>query len=166
MAERSNEQRHVDPEKRYPHNAIGAFDAGAMLDLRVRIALNVLTNSPAAASFVSALTVGIDCSLKPEEANKVATSAARYAARFALEAASELLGLADERGLIEPIPPAGDELDQTLADYAKRQGQFGVEQQVEGAMYGQKKQAELQREGGLRIAVVGPGMAPHASGHR
>lgn len=89
-------------------NALDGFRNGACLDLRVRLAMEILAHS----SWIG------------EAANPAA------AALVALEASTELFALAEQRGLIEPFPEDG-ELGRYLKNHCKRQVAWQLEQQAE-----------------------------------
>lgn len=79
--------------RRLRDNALDGFRNGACLDLRVRFAMELLTHSPIFVNFLS------------ENPQRVES---KLASEIALDIASDLFRLAEDRGLIEPFAPMDD----------------------------------------------------------
>jgi hypothetical protein len=92
----------------YPPNILEAFSAGAMMDLRVRLAVQILAGG------------SIDG----------AESAARNAV-FALNIACSLIEEGERRGFVKPLDQHTTGMAD-LIDHAKRQGEAGAHQQLHG----------------------------------
>ena len=92
-----------------PDSPFEGFRCGANLDLRVRLAMDMLTHSPMFAP-------GKDSAGTPEEA-----------ALFALDAATYLFDTAHERGLIKPFGKVAD--DPHLMAHIDRQIEFQITSQ-------------------------------------
>lgn len=128
--------------RKYRDNCIDGFRNGAVLDLRVRLGIEVLVHGGLFAALMGAL---------PERAVEADVAALpKVAAAMALEAATELLKLAEERGLVEDFPD-GAEIGKGLRDHAKRQAHF----QFEGQREAQRVASEQ-----LRPAMVAPLVKP------
>ncbi len=104
--------------KRYQDNALEGFRNGCLLDLRVRWAFELLRGG--ALSDVDDTPAGV--------------------ASYALDVATELLALAESRGLVEALPADGGELTPALMDQARRTASFQALQQIEGQRFGQDYQ--------------------------
>ena len=104
-----------------PDSPFEGFRCGANLDLRVRLAMDMLTHSPMFAP-------GKDAAGTPEEA-----------ALFALDAATYLFDTAHERGLIKPFCKVAE--DPHLIAHMDRQ----IEWQVKSTKAAQKAQEEASR---------------------
>lgn len=111
-----------EPDVKYPHNPLEGFANGCLLDLRVRMALQILTHSPMYA---------IVSPPPPEHSEIVAT--------HALDVATALLALAESRGLVDPIPDDDGELSPALRAQARRTGSFTILQQVEAQKFAQRE---------------------------
>lgn len=125
---------------KYPHNVLEGFGNGALLDCRLRLAMNLLTYSPMFAS--------------PE-----AGTEPRRIAELALEVVEELFSQADARGWIDPLPDLA-EIGPELRDQAKRTAEFQATQQVHGNMIGQS----LMEAGQPKVIPVNP--TPRGPGGR
>ena len=97
-------------QRKYPHNVLEGFGNGALLDLRVRFAMQMCTHSP---------MIAVN-GAPPQEL-----------ARAILDFADALMNEADARGWIDPIP-ADAEIDADLRDQAKRTAEYQASQQVHG----------------------------------
>jgi hypothetical protein len=117
-------------ESAYPDNEVDGFRMGALFDLRVRIAVEMLQGGD-----LSALRWQV--SGGPEEAG-------RELARACLAAATELVRLAEEQRLVKPFPDGG-EISTTLKRHAPRIVRWQAEQQIAGH--------RVQQELAGRIAV-------------
>lgn len=109
----ANQQKVEAPpaQKLYPQNVIEGIGNGCLLDLRVRMAINMLTSSPMFAGGVSDVIGGT------------------MAARIALDCATELLRLAEERGLVQPLPD-DDNLNRQARLQARRTARYSVASQM------------------------------------
>ena len=125
-----------DEMKKYPHNALEGFGAGCLMDLRVRLAIEFLKHSPMYTSPSTDVPL-----ISPSEA-----------ALHALTAATALLDIAEQRGLIEPLPEDGD-LSPELRAQAKRNASFQALQQIEGQRF-----VQLETSGISRVVPMAPGM--------
>ena len=128
--------------KLYNHNALEGFGAGCLMDLRVRLAIEFLKHSP-----MYAPTVGLPGTLLDPRCLSPAE-----AAIHALGVATALLDVADERGLIEPLPEDG-ELSPELRAQAKRNASFQALQQIEGQRFMQNETSGISR-----VVPMAPGM--------
>lgn len=95
--------------RKYPHNVLEGFGNGALLDLRVRLAMQMLTHSPMYSSG------GVPGDI----------------AAHALETSRQLLERAEGFGYIEPLPDL-PEIDGALKDQAMRTAEYQARQQVHG----------------------------------
>lgn len=120
-------------ERRYRDNPIDGFRNGVCLDLRVRIAIDLLTHGGLFEALIASFK-----GKEPTEADMVALP--KVAAVVALESAAELLRLAEERGLVDDFPE-GAEIGRGLRDHARRQANF----QTEGNREAQRIAAEQLR---------------------
>ena len=91
-------------------NPLDSFRNGACLDLRVRVAIDLLTHSQ--------MFAGVEGGDKPGPI-----------AAFALDVATELFALAETRGLIEPLDAS--EGRARLSDHIRRQVDYQLETQTE-----------------------------------
>ena len=132
-------------DRKYRDNAIDGFRNGACLDLRVRLAVEVLVHGGLFDTLVRAAARGGEVTMADWEALP------RTAALMALESASELLRLAEERGLVEDFPQAPD-IGRGLKDHAKRQATF----QLEGNREAQRQAADTLRT----VRPAGPLVKP------
>ena len=111
-----------------PDTPFEGFRSGANLDLRVRLAMDMLTHSPM-------FSPGKDAAGTPEET-----------ALFALDTATYLLDVAAERGLIKPFGKVAD--DPHLLAH--------IDRQVEFQITSNKKAQRAQEEAGrIKTAVHG-----------
>lgn len=123
--------------RKYPHNVLEGFGNGALLDLRVRLAMQMLTHSPMyASSFrpyegkeITAVTVSDDGRAPAVTMSTAPTP--QTLAKHALDLAHEVLSQADARGWVEPIPDL-PEIDGPLKDQAHRTAEYQARQQVHG----------------------------------
>lgn len=119
----------------YPHNELDGFQNGCNMDLRARIALNLLQHSPIFHRMLPDNPQGFG--LIPKE---MVTAAC--------DLAEELLRQSKERGWIEAFPADG-ELTDRLREQGKRAATFSAVQQIEGAKAMHNEQA--------RVVPVAPG---------
>lgn len=123
---------------KYPSNELDGFASGAMLDLRVRFAMNLLQHSPmfqgAFAEYGSAGATDEQDAALPKE---VAT--------IALDTATELLDLAEKRGLVEQFNDYDTEPTDRMRAQAKRVAAWQVLQQLEAQRFAQNEQTGISR---------------------
>jgi hypothetical protein len=119
----------------YRQSALNGFENGCLLDLRVRIAMDLLKGP----LFANVVAEGVE--FPPME------SSPGGIACHALDIASELLKQAEARGWVDPLPDDGG-LNRAGRLQASRVGRFGAVQQMEA----QKAMAEDQG----RVSAVGP----------
>lgn len=126
--------------RKYPHNVLEGFGNGALLDLRVRLAMQILTHSPT-------LNIVHPDRLRDDES----LLHAREVANMVLNLANELLSQAEARGWIEPLPDL-PEIDGPLKDQAMRTAEYQARQQVHGNGVAQKI---MQEDAPKVIPMVG-----------
>jgi|SRR5580692_1475326 hypothetical protein len=126
---------------KYPHNVLEGFAMGALLDLRVRVAVD-LVKSP---MFEGAYA---------RDSHPHAIDAV---AEFALSVAGALFDQAEARGWIEPIPGNEDvDLPDSLRAQALRTAGYQVTQQHEGGkMLGRMQSGELMPEQSIMSQIKG-----------
>lgn len=117
--------------REYPQHILDGFSQGALLDLRVRFAMQLLTHSPMFAS------------------NDLVAFSAEGAAQKALQVADAVLRLADEQGWIKDFDNESP-LPESLGLQAARMGAFEAFKQI-GA------QSALASARGV-VAPAGPGV--------
>lgn len=129
-------------EPKYPHNILEGYGTGALLDLRVRLAINFLQHSPMVQEVTRATLANLP-------AGKVG-EAPMWVAKFALEVADELLKEGAARGYVSPLPDPEDTTI-TAQDRAQavRTARYSVLQQMAGAKV-------AQEEGAGQIIPVAP----------
>lgn len=118
----------VDQPPLYPSNVLEGFGSGCLLDLRVRLAVDLL-KSP---MFTSMSVDGMRAPEIPGEC-----------ARFALDLATALMAEAESRGLVQPIPADNGELPDALRAQARRTASFQALQQIEGGRFVQEEQGRV-----------------------
>jgi hypothetical protein len=128
-----------DVGPKYMGNVLSAFEAGAQLDLRVKLALEFL-KSPL---FSDALQSGV-----PSSEPSVVVVDTRGLAEIALDLATDLLELGAERGLVCDLPDHG-ELSARMKHHIERSVAAGSFQAIES-----------QRA----ARTAGPMLAPHFNG--
>jgi hypothetical protein len=122
----------------YPHNILEAFGNGCVLDLRVRFAMDLLRTSP--------IFEGVGSEFSPEHIAVLP----KACAAFALALATELLALAEQRGLVEPLPD-DDGLNRQLRLHAARTARYSVWQQLAGARVAAEEQPRVGAAPGGRV---------------
>lgn len=110
---------------KYPHNELEAFGTGAMLDLRVRFAFELLKHSY------------MYSRIEPIEP--------KDAAVHALDTATALLELAEQRGLVTAYDDENTEPSDRIRAQAKRTSAFQVLQQLEGQKFAQNEATGISR---------------------
>lgn len=103
-------------EKRYPHSVLEGFGNGCLLDLRVRLAVDLLKGP----LYANVVAEGVELGTEDN---------ARDIAVHALDVATALMSIAEARGLIEPLP-GDDGLDLQCRLQATRTARYGVLQQI------------------------------------
>jgi hypothetical protein len=119
----------------YPSNVLEGFGTGALLDLRVRFAMDLL-KSPL---FSNVVAEGV------EFRDDITTAGG--IAEHALDIAVALLAQAENRGLVESLPD-DDGLNRQLRLQAARTARYSVWQQLAGARVAAEEQP--------RVGPVGP----------
>lgn len=129
-------------EPKYPHNILEGYGTGALLDLRVRLAINFLQNSP----MVQEVTRATLSNLPKDKVGE----APMWIAKFALEVADELLKEGAARGYVDPLPDPED-TGITAQDRAQavRTARYSILQQIAGPKI-------AQEEGAGQIIPVAP----------
>lgn len=116
---------------KYFSNLISAYEVGAQLDIRFRLAVeNIKAHAPALGQ-------------SPEDF-----------AKFHLDAATALVDLAEDRGLALPLPD-DDQLPKGLRLHLRRNIRQQVYQQAVGAEIGAEEMPSLQR-----APLLPPGRGP------
>ncbi len=113
-----------------PDNPLDGFRNGCLLDLRVRLAMELLVHSNAWVY------------MRSPDARQAYSP--KFAATAALDTATELFDLAESRGLVKPL----GEVDEHLMAHIRRQVVYQIETQKE-----QQRQAE--QSGRIAKAVHG-----------
>ena len=121
----------------YPSNELEAFGTGAMLDLRVRMAIKFIETSP---MFHNALDLKV---------------AEKDIAIIALNVATELMALAEAHGLVTPYDDSDTEVSDRLRAQAQRTAKYQVVQQSEGQRAMQNEQSGISR-----VMPMAPGFKP------
>lgn len=121
----------------YPHNVLEGFQNGCLLDLRVRLAVEI-AKSPVCQGMASMWNSPI-----------LAADIPPQIAIFALNLAEAITAEAESRGWIQPLP-TDTQLDDVVESQAKRTGQFQAAQQH----YAQKHMADLQSNNLVRGQVI------------
>jgi hypothetical protein len=122
----------------YPANPANSFDTGAMLDLRVRIAFDLLKSPMYEGVCLKAASM--------EELEKQPEVLARHA----LDTASALIALSEERDLVRPLPmddpdsPLSKEDMERMTDQAGLMGAFQAASQNTATEIVQRFQREKQ----------------------
>jgi hypothetical protein len=119
----------------YPSNPLSAFEAGAQLDLRVRMALQLLQSSPLFT--LSPITRNDVTEPQPDEKMVKATVSA------ALMLASELIEQGKQLGLVQPLPQH-DLLPVELQHHLSRQARAQVFVNGRGQVIAQQEQPVVQ----------------------
>lgn len=128
----------------YPNNILESFGTGALLDLRVRMAISILNTSPI---FTGASSEKLDSGFTGKEWAKAITT-------LALDLATELMAESERRGLVEPLPDS-DEIGDQLRKQAKRSASYNALMQIEGNKFIQAEQSRLSPP--FPMAPRGPG---------
>lgn len=128
--------------KRYRDNALDGFRSGAVLDLRVRIAVELLTHSP---MFGPGPTQPVPM-LVP-----AGHSVAKDRATMALDVATELLALAESRGLVEALdsPEGAMHLEANV----RRQVEYEATKMRIGTEIGAREQGRVATVGNYDVAA-------------
>ena len=115
----------------YPDNSLEGFRNGALLDLRVRYAMDLLKSE--AVGLIGQIAFDVD-----EEGDS--GSSTRMVAEIALDLADAVLGCAEVRGWVKPLESG---LSEAVERQAALTGAFGALQQVEGQKYAQGLQSKV-----------------------
>lgn len=134
----------MPPPIKYPNNILESFGTGALLDLRVRMAIGFLNTSP--------IFSNVQHSRSEEELDRLP----KQCALMALDLATELMAEAERRGLVEPIPES-DEIGDQLRKQAKRSASYNALMQIEGNKFIQAEQSRLSSPFPLAPGARGPG---------
>ncbi len=130
-------------QKLYRHNVLEGFGNGCLLDLRVRLAIELLKSSPMFSCVVPALW--------PEDVPRGATP--EQLAGYALDVAVELMRDAEKRGFVEDLPK-DEGLNRQLRLQSARTARYQVWQQMAGQ--------RVAAEDAARVSPVSPGFDPGA----
>lgn len=143
----------LDARLKYPANLVESYGLGAVMDIKLRFAMQILSSPAAAEAIRQHHSPGR--SLESDQ-----SSAGKVAAEFALAASTRLVELAEEQGLISKLQAIdGPELLDAIAVTAARlQGALSVEGQVGASVYGQWASAKAQVDG-PRIMQAAPAVA-------
>jgi hypothetical protein len=120
----------------YPSNVLEGFGTGALLDLRVRLAMDLLRTSPMFTNFL------------PLSSGESLEQAPGMLAVLALDVATALLAVSEARGLVEPLPD-DDGLNRQLRLQAARTARYSVWQQLAGARVAAEEQPRVGPVGGM-----------------
>jgi hypothetical protein len=120
----------------YPSNVLEGFGTGALLDLRVRLAMDLLRTSPMFTNFL------------PLSSGESLEQAPGMLAVLALDVATALLAVSEARGLVEPLPD-DDGLNRQLRLQAARTARYSVWQQLAGARVASEEQPRVGPVGGM-----------------
>jgi hypothetical protein len=112
------------------------FGTGALLDLRVRLAMDLLRTSPMFTNFL------------PLSSGESLEQAPGMLAVLALDVATALLAVSEARGLVEPLPD-DDGLNRQLRLQAARTARYSVWQQLAGARVAAEEQPRVGPVGGM-----------------
>jgi hypothetical protein len=122
----------------YPSNVLEGFGTGALLDLRVRLAMDLLRTSPMFTNFL------------PLSSGESLEQAPGMLAVLALDVATALLAVSEARGLVEPLPD-DDGLNRQLRLQAARTARYSVWQQLAGARVAAEEQPRVGPVPGGRV---------------
>jgi hypothetical protein len=114
------------------------FGTGALLDLRVRLAMDLLRTSPMFTNFL------------PLSSGESLEQAPGMLAVLALDVATALLAVSEARGLVEPLPD-DDGLNRQLRLQAARTARYSVWQQLAGARVAAEEQPRVGPVPGGRV---------------
>lgn len=125
----------MDDVIKYPSNPLTAIENGCLLDLRVKLAVEFLKGDGITA-------LDFDDKVDPARAHAV----------YALDLATALLQVAEERELVSPLPET-DELTGSVRRHVGRNGRAALEQNHAAQ--------RIKRESGspIRVAMPMPGQA-------
>lgn len=127
----------------YRDNEIDGFRMGALFDLRVRFAFEMLQHGGASA---------LVSSLEMKEASEAEAEAmGRLAARAALGATTELVRLAEERGLVTPLP---EEMSTMMRRHVPRLMAFELEKHVVGTRMQQGVAGRIATPAGVPSPIL------------
>lgn len=115
----------------YPQDVLSSFPNGAVLDLRLRVALDMLRTSPALAKAAEATIDADDKLYGPKVAG------------LALDMADALMAQGKERGWVAPLPETG-EINTPTKKHLARQASAQVEGQAALVRASQAANAGIQ----------------------
>ena len=127
-----------EEKKLYPHNVLEGFGNGCLLDLRVRIARELLASPMFSNVVTSSFKLFHAGELNEHDLFRLPGDVAQ----FALGVASELMSKAEKEGFVGEIP-SDTEIGSELRDQAKRTALYQVVQQVEGGKMAADEQSRL-----------------------
>lgn len=125
----------------YRDNEIDGFRMGALFDLRVRFALEVLTHGD-----LAALVGEMPAGSTPEQRGEAA-------ARSALAATSEIVRQAEAQGLVQAFPEGG-EISTQLKRHATRNARWQAEQFAAGQREQQNMAGRIATPAGVPPAIL------------
>lgn len=121
----------------YPSNVLEGFGTGALLDLRVRFAMQLLTGP----LYANVVAEGVELGTGDN---------ARAIAVHALDVSAAFFEVSEERGLVEPLPD-DDGLNRQLRLQAARTARYSVWQQLAGARVAAEEQPRVGPAPGGRV---------------
>jgi len=125
----------ADSGVKYPHNILEGFGNGCLMDLRVRIALDLLK----APLFANMLADGLPNVGKVDAGQDNGVADPSDIAGFALDLAAELMWDAERRGWVDTLPD-DDGLNRQVRLQAARTARYQVWQQLAGTRQMQDEQ--------------------------
>jgi hypothetical protein len=126
----------------YPDNEVDGFRMGALFDLRVRMAFEMLQHGDLSA-------IRWQVTGTPEEAGQ-------ELARACFAAMSELVRIAEAEGLVKPLPDGG-EISATLRKHAPRLVRWQAEQQIAAQRLQHEFAGRIATPPGTPAAAILPG---------
>ena len=152
MAENGGEGGKKAAPTLYRDNEVDGFRMGALFDLRVRFAFEMLTHGD-----LSSLMWGL-AELPGAPQMEVAKARGRMAAAACLAAMTELVDQAEKAGLVQPFPEGGD-LSTTMKRHAPRLARWQAEQYVAQQREQQAMAGRIATPPGVSSAPILPGGA-------
>lgn len=126
----------ADGKDKYRHNVLEGFGNGCLLDLRVRVAIDLL-KSPmfhgGAFEFFDGDSLGNPDALP---------GGATYCAGFALEVADSLMKMASVQGLVDPLP-TDNRIGSEMRSQAERTAHYSAIQQLAMQKIGAEESSPL-----------------------
>jgi hypothetical protein len=130
--------------KKYPINVLEGFANGCLLDLRVRMAADLLKSPMFSGTFNEMSQAFIEGAVNEHDMFRLPETTAK----FALDVACELVALAESKGLLDPLPD-DKEIDDVLRAQASRTAQYSVIQQLAGQKFAEDEAARVSRVGAV-----------------